>query len=425
MSGGKARKEFLDVIEKDLIRTGIDADALVGIRDLIQKNAGIEELLKSLIDLLNNKNPSVRKNVIQSFIDLTDKLILLARLELMKLVLMAFADRLGRETEKEVFMSIVLALSTIGEKLIKEGKGLLAEQIDDILNMYLKTLEDEEKLQVIISSLSHLGDMGDQKALKLLIYTINRDCAYPMIAEQVSAKEEKIFPVLLQSMKAIEDKISRIRVLSVLIDTARKIPDYAKYLKTYTRDSKWYVRRNIAIILGEVGGKDAMAYLTLMAEDDEPRVRIEVMESLGKIKSEDSELLLIEGLSDPDMDVIIRTLTSLRKVGTPMSVFALKDLLEKQSLLKKEKLLEIQERAMAVLCQIGGDDALDVLRKVIFDKNLLGRYRHSDRIRLLAVEGLGKMEGKGARNILVRATHLKSQEVGKKATDILKKSSLI
>lgn len=425
MSGGKARKEFLQVIEKDLIRTGIDTDALIGIRDLIQKNAGIEELLKSLIDLLNNKNPSIRKNVIQSFIDLTDKLILLARLELMKLVLVAFADRLGRETETEIFISIIAALATIGTKLIKEGKGMLAEQIDDILNTYLKILEDEERLKAIIASLSHLGDQGDQKALKCLIYAINRDPAYPFIAKEIVQKRGKVFPILLQSMKAIEDKMSRIRIISVLIDTAREVPDYTKYLKTYTDDPKWYVRRNIAIILGEVGGDRAVELLASMAKDTESKVRTEIMESLGKIRSEDSEILLIDGLNDQDLDVVIRTLTSLRKVGTPMSVFALKELLDKQSLIKRDKLLEIQERALAVLCTIGGDDVLDVLRKVIFDKSLLGRYKYNDRIRILAVEGLGKMDSKGARQILTRASWLKNQEVGKKAADILKKSTLI
>jgi HEAT repeat protein len=425
LSGGKARKEFLEVIEKDLIKTGIDSDALIGIRDLIQKNAGIEELLKSLIDLLNNKNPSIRKNVIQSFIDLTDKLILLARMELMKLVLLAFAERLGRETEKHIFIGIISALATIGTKLIREGKGILAEQIDDVLNTYLKILEDQDKLRAIVAALSHLGDQGDQKALKSLIYAINRDPAYPLIAKEIVAKKEKVFPILLHSMKAIEDKITRIRVLSMLIDTAREVPDYTKYLKSYIDDPKWYVRRNIAIILGEISGKGAVELLTLMAKDSEARVRIEIMESLGKIRSEDSEILLIDGLKDPDMDVVIRILTSLRKVGTPMCVFALKELLDKQSILKKEIILEIQERAIAVLCHIGGDDVLDILRKVIFDKSLLGRYKYNDRIRILAVEGLGRIESKGARNILIRVAHLKSQEVGRKSEDILKKSTLI
>jgi HEAT repeat protein len=425
LSGGKARKEFLEVIEKDLIRTGIDTDALIGIRDLIQKNAGIEELLKSLIDLLNNKNPSIRKNVINSFIDLTDKLILLARMELVKLILVAFAERLGRETEKEIFIAIIDALSVIGTKLIKEGKGILAEQIDDILNTFLKILENKAQLEAIVKALSHLGDLGDQKAFKQLIYAINRDVAYPFIAKEIVMKKGKVFPILLQSMKAIEDKITRIRVLSLLIDTAREVPDYAKYLKTYIDDPKWYVRRNISIVLGEVGGEQAIELLAQMAKDSDARVRIEIMESLGKIKAEDSEILLIDGLKDQDMAVVIRTLISLRKVGTPLSVFALKDLLDKQSLLKKEKILEVQERAIAVLCHIGGQDVLDTLRKVIFDKNILGRYKYNDRIRILAVEGLGRMESKSARNILVRAAYLKNQEVGKKAEDILKKSSLI
>ncbi len=425
MSGGDTRKEFLEIIEKDLIRTGVDSDALMGIRNLIQKNAGIEELLKSLIDLLNNKNPNIRRNVVKSFTDLTDKLLLLGRLDLIKLIIVAFSDRLGRESEKEIFSNIIHALAEIAVKLIKEGKGLQAEMIDEILNLYLKTLEDEEKLKPVVIALSKIGDQGDQKALHNLIYAINRDVAYGFINTELAEKGSAIFPLLLHSMKAIEDKITRIRVLSLLIDSANNVPDFDNYIKIYIEDPKWYVRRNIAIILGEIGGGKSSNLLSLLLKDPEPRVRIEVMESLSKIKNEDCEALLLEGLKDSNKEVVIRTLTSLRKVGTELSIYLLKELLEKQSLLKKEKVLEIQKRTVAVLGSIGGKRVIDIFESVIFNKNIFGRYKFNDKIRLLCVDTLGKMDTDISRHILTRASWLKNQEVGKRAQEILKGVSLV
>ncbi|TET24185.1 MAG: HEAT repeat domain-containing protein, partial [Candidatus Cloacimonadota bacterium] len=425
LSGSEARKEFIEVIEKDLMRTGVDSDSLIGIRNLIQKNAGIEDLLKSLIDLLNNKNENIRGNVVQSFVDLVEKLILLTRMDLLKLILVAFSERLGRETNKETFIAIVKGLSAIAVKLIKEGKGLLSEQVDDILNTYLKILEDTDKLQIIITALSTIGDSGDQKAMKQLIYAINRDAAYPIINKELVKKGEKILPLLLHSMKAIEDKITRIRVLSLAIDTAKIVPNYDKYVSMYYDDPKWYVRRNIAIILGEVADKKALDILAKMAKDKNSNVRIDVMQSLGKIESEDSEILLIEGLKDQNKEAVIQALIALRKTGTPMCVFALKELIEKQTFMKKEKILEIQKRGIAVLCHIGGNDVINILRKVIFDKTILGRYKFSNEIRLLSVEGLGKMDTKVAKQILTRASWLKNQEVGKRAAEIIKRATLI
>ena len=425
MSGGRTRKELLEIIETDLMKTGIDAKALLGIKTLIQKNADIEELLKSLIDLLNHKNPDMRRSVVKSFVDLTDKLLLLGRIDLLKLIIVAFSDRLGREAEKEIFENIIDALLDLALKLIKEGKHLLAETIDDILNNYLKTLEEPERLKTVVGALSNIGDKGDQKALKYLIYAINRDVAYQIINTELAKKGGKIFSLLLHSMKHINDKITRIRVVSLLIDAAENVPNSDSFIKTYIEDPKWYVRRNIAIILGEIGGTKSFDLLSMMVQDEEHRVRVEVMQSLGKIKTQESEKVLIEGLKDQNKDVVIRILTSLRKVGSKKAIFALNDLLEKQSFLKKEKVLEIQERVIAVLCSIGGNEVANILRKVIFNKSIFGRYRYNDKIRLLCVDGLGKMDTIISKQILRRAAWLKKQEVGKRAAEIIKRASLI
>ncbi|GAI93848.1 unnamed protein product, partial [marine sediment metagenome] len=165
--------------------------------------------------------------------------------------------------------------------------------------------------------------------------------------------------------------------------------------------------------------------ISMMVNDQEPRVRVELMESLGKIKTSESEKLLIEGLKDQDKEVVIRILTSLRKVGSKKAIFALNDLLEKQSFLKKEKTQEIQERVIAVLCSIGGQEVANIIRKVIFTKSIFGRYRYNDKIRLLCVDGLGKMDTLISRQILRRAAWLKNQEVGKRAAEIIKRATLV
>ena len=422
MVGGKTKKELFSVIENDLMKTGIDKDALLTIKTLVQKNASIEDFLKSLIDMLNNKKPETRKSVVDSFVDLADKLLLLGRLDLLKLIIVSLSNRLGKEPEKTIFAGIVDALSIIASKLIKEGKGLIAETIDNIINNYLRILDDEEKLKVVIKALSKISD---QQALKHLIYAINRDVAYNLIADELVKKGEAILPHLLRGMKTIEDRITRIRVLSLLIDTSKRIPNVTKFLATYIDDTKWYVRRNIAITLGEIGNEKAFQLLSKMVKDREPRVRLEVVQSLGKTKSEDSELLLIETLKDDNKDVLVRTLTSLRKVGTEMSVFALKELLEKQMLFQKDKMLEIKERVIAVLTSIGGREVEDILRKVIFTKSLIGRYKYSDKIRLLAVQGLDKLDTKSASIIISRAAKLTKNTVGKEAEEIQKRHTIL
>jgi len=422
MVGGKAKKELFSIIENDLMKTGIDKDALLTIKTLVQKNASIEEFLKSLIDMLNNKKAETRKSVIDSFVNLSDKLLLLGRIDLLKLIIASLSNRLGKEPEKDIFAGIVDALSIIALKLIKEGKGLIAETIDNVINNYLRILNDEDKLKVVVLALARIDD---QQSLKHLIYSINRDIAYKIIVTELTKKGEAILPHLLRSMKTIEDRITRIRLLSLLIDSAKGIPNVTTFLDNYTDDQKWYVRRNIAIVLGEIGSEDAYQLLSKMVKDEEPRVRLEVMQSLSKVKSEDTELLLIEALKDNNRDVLIRVLSSLRKTGTEMSIFALKELLEKQMIFKKERTVEVQERVIAVLRSIGGREVEDILRKIIFTKSLIGRYKYVDKIRLIAIQALDKLDTKSASIIIARATKLKNDIVGRKAEEIIKKQTLI
>lgn len=422
MSGGKAKTDLVEILENDLLKANIDTDTLMILRTLIQKNVDIEDLLSGLVESFNSKNPETRDKVAKSLVEMTDKFLILGRIDLLKLIIFSFSDRLGKESEKAIFDTIVNALSEIAIKLLKEGKKTVTEMIDDILNNYLKTLEEPEKLKNVVEALSSIGD---KRALKHLIYAIDRDAAYSSIHTELEKKGAEIFPLLLHSMKAIEDKITRIRILSLLIDTAKNVPDIEEHFKIYLEDSKWFVRRNIAIILGELGGDRSLKLLVKLAKDKEPKVRIEVMESLGKIKAEESEIHLLEGLNDSNSEVVKRTLTSLRKVGTEMSLFALKDLLEKQSFLKKEEVIEIQQRVISVLCSIGGNDVVDVLRRVIFNKNILGRHKFSDKIRLQAVEGLAKFDIDSSRIILSRAKGLKNDVVGERATEIIGRERLL
>jgi len=420
MSGGKTKKELVNIIEEDLMKTNIDTETLVSLKTLIQKNVDIEELLKSLIESLNSKKSATRAHIVKSLVEATDKLLVFGRIDLLKLIIIAFSNRLGKETEQVIFKAIVKALSMMAIKLRKEGKRTITEAIDDILNNYLTTLEESEKLHIVVEALSSIGD---EKALKHLIYAIDRDVAFGIIQTELVKKGAEVFPLLLHSMKTIEDKMTRVRIISLLIDTAKIVPDYEIFLKKYVDDSKWFVRRNIAIILGEIGGEKSFGLLSNLLKDKEPKVRTEVMTSLSKIKSEESEIHLLEGLNDQNNEVVKRALTSLREVGTEMSVFALKDLLEKQSFLKKEAVIEIQQRVISILCSIGGNDTIDILRKVIFNRNLLGRYRYDDKIRLLAVDGLNKIDTVSSRRILSRVAKLKDQKVGKKAEEILKKQT--
>ncbi|MCK4672899.1 HEAT repeat domain-containing protein, partial [candidate division WOR-3 bacterium] len=113
-----------------------------------------------------------------------------------------------------------------------------------------------------------------------------------------------------------------------LIDIIKNIGEYGiKALVDNLGISEWYLRRNIILILGEIGDKSVIDHMVPLLEDKEDRVRLELVKAFTKLEYEKG---LIKALNDSSVEVKAEALRGLRK---KISVETVQELL---SLFKKK-----------------------------------------------------------------------------------------
>jgi hypothetical protein len=157
-------------------------------------------------------------------------------------------------------------------------------------------------------------------------------------------------------------------------------------------DKRWYVIRNVALVLGNIGGSRAATYLEKVVSHPDERVRREVIDALIRMEPEHSSVLLRRALDDPRFELRVLALQALaRRRDTATAEMALERI--RSSEFRRLEPTE-QKEWLASLARIQGDEALPAFRKLIggfsvFDRNA------KQRLEGLAVLALGEADSPG------------------------------
>jgi HEAT repeat protein len=186
------------------------------------------------------------------------------------------------------------------------------------------------------------------------------------------------------------------------------------------KDSRWYVVRNMAYILGLMKDPKGVKYLKELVKHEEPRVRREAIRALGAIGDLESRNLLVGFLESPDALVRIpaaRVLASLReKRALPI----LLKLIEGKELPNRDG--EEKKAIFEAIGQLGSDDLLLLLQKILFRREILQR-RKTEEMREGAALALALMGTAGARKILQDGTKGKDRAVALACRSALSEAS--
>ena len=212
-------------------------------------------------------------------------------------------DRLVSQRE---FMSVCFILSDLRAITQRPGApGYAAEAVADLV----RKCGDGEKLSGIES---YYEDLSDAKMEELFCYLAQMDpvAVGPLCRMLTDARTRRVRYMLA-------------RVISIVAK------DSIPRLEPFLKDSRWYVVRNTAMILGMICSRDAIPYLQKVAVHPEDRVRREVARALGRTKNP-------EGL--PALKSLINDANKITRLA-----------------------------AAAAAGEIGGDRALELLEDAILD----------------------------------------------------------
>ncbi len=139
-------------------------------------------------------------------------------------------------------------------------------------------------------------------------------------------------------------------------------PEHILELGAFVSDSRWYLVRNIASILGRLRHPQSLPYLKRLAHHEEWRVRRETVDALAAIGTEEAMAILIEFLADRDQRIRLRGLRGLDARGARQALPWLASLLDTSDFFNRQ--FELKQEAIETLGRIGGEEALAVLRRL-------------------------------------------------------------
>ena len=205
---------------------------------------------------------------------------------------------------------------------------------------------------------------------------------------------------LIEQLNAAQSLAER----RVYFDSLRKLNAGVQVLIHMLGDSRWYVVRNAADLLGEMSANDAEPKLTELLQHDDDRVRKAAVSALSKMTGAGAVKGLAASLEDGAPGVRVRAAAALGGAKTPAAASALIKHLE------REEVAEVQHACLSSLGKIASGDAIRFLTKAAQPATGLFKKKPTA-FRVAAVRALGEARTPAAMGALQNLLHDKEKDV--------------
>jgi len=256
---------------------------------------------------------------------------------------------------------------------------------------------------------------GDKRVLSCMSAYLNEHPQVELVAfaEYLDLLEVVSLGAVTAMLGELEHHAARKIVYTYLGERADQAIDL---VGNYVYDDRWYVVRNVALVLGRVNRPRAITFLKKAVRHDDPRVRREAIRSLGTMANEETDEILLSLLDDPDESLRIQ---ACRAMATRPSV-AVFQAIEKRVRDSELAPLEprMQRELLAVYARAGGDRALPRLSSLINKRKLFGKSRTSQ-AKINAVYAVGDIGSPAAAELLQGLLQAKEQPIRDAARQVL------
>lgn len=188
---------------------------------------------------------------------------------------------------------------------------------------------------------------------------------------------------------------------------------------SFVYDKRWYVVRNIAMVLGEIGNERTVGYLRKAAGHQDKRVRQEALRAIKRVEGLDAAKVLLSFLDDDEIDMRLNALRAVKSEHSAACLPELKKRVEDPALVDFEP-DEIRELLMAY-SRTGGPGATAQLLQLAKKSTLFARRWIP--VKLAAIEALGSCRSSEARAHLEIMAQNRNRDIAQTAKAALKARS--
>lgn len=248
-------------------------------------------------------------------------------------------------------------LGRIGGK--REGTGTLLARLEGVfrdgvargqveasvaLAEDLKALAEEAPLRAVLQAQvdETLARMAAAESLRALLDAINRrGTVSPALARRLmDALGDAATHGFLVALAEEQDKSRRRRLLDMLVSLG---PAIAAPAREMLGDIRWYVVRNMLVILQRVGDRDSLPRVRLCASaHPDLRVRLEAIKFLLAIDPEPPREMLARAIHDPDPKMAEAAVTLAGSYGIKEAVDPLLEVVDGWDLLRRREHIRVK-----------------------------------------------------------------------------------
>ena len=309
-------------------------------------------------------------------------------------IVRVIGETLHLEKDEASFLELVQVLAGALLGLIGDGRLHEATEIVRLLRQVRETRDDLSSAMTTVIDSSLRGAWDETRRAALVRHLDSgRATSLASLVEFVRALPPPAVGSLCELLGELESARARRHLIDALIEKAEgNVTPFLPYL----RDPRWYLVRNVALILGTMKNEQAVGPLKELLRHSDFRVRREALSALSEVGRGRALDVLAEALHDSDPRIRMGAARNLSLAGRRvlhhlLVVIEDKDF-DRRDLSEKRAFYE-------ALGYAGGKEVLPILRDALNRRSLFKRTQ-ADELRACACEALGWIGGQEARELL-------------------------
>jgi HEAT repeat protein len=213
--------------------------------------------------------------------------------------------------------------------------------------------------------------MGDELLVYLLDRTENPNAlSQEALLAVLNATGPTGIGLAVSKMGSTDNLAVRKQLTSLLVGLGgTAVPVLLKLM----RDNRWYMVRNLAAILGDIGLPEAVPELMLCLRHTDSRVSKEAIRSLAKIGGREAEAAIIGILNSNNLQLLPQVIASLGGMKSRRALMELMQIVCSSDMFLKSLPLKID--ALAAVAMIGDRQAVPPLTRLLASRHVFARSR--------------------------------------------------
>lgn len=261
--------------------------------------------IRPYYNMLDSQNARVREEGIKSLATLADRFIRQGYVDIVEEIGLRLVSSLEQEPVPEVISNSLEQIYNLYNVAHLNNQTKICNIIIDPFNRILG--RSGISLQFKKSIINFMGETENPVVLPALISFLWETGLYPEVRAAIIKFGKDSVAELLLTLKEAEDYSLRMKIVDILKNIGK---DALEILLKNIDTPEWYLRRNILIILGEIGTQEICARLEILFTDPDDRVRLELVRTFIKLNYELGLKLL---LGDSAIEVRAEALRGLKK----------------------------------------------------------------------------------------------------------------